>query len=127
MIAECVEWVRRTLSLVVVGCMGAGMPMFAQTATAGAKAFTFDVVSIHPTNPDSQMTRVLILSDRFSANGVSMMSLISFAYPVENSNQISGVSGSIGSARFDVEAKMDEDTVAALKNFRMRSDRRRDG
>jgi uncharacterized protein (TIGR03435 family) len=117
MIAECVEWVRRTLSLVVVGCMGAGMPMFAQTATVGAKAFTFDVVSIHPTNPDSQMTRVLILSDRFSANGVSMMSLISFAYPVKNSNQISGVSGSTGSARFDVEAKMDEDTAAALKKL----------
>jgi uncharacterized protein (TIGR03435 family) len=108
---------RRTLSVVAAASIAVGMPMFAQTASIGAKAPTFDVVSIHPNNPDNHMGHTFMLQDRFSAMGISLKSLIGFAYDTKTEDQISGVPGPTGSARFDVEAKMDEETAAALRKL----------
>ena len=115
-----IEWlgrVRRTVSLLAAFCIGAGLPMFAQTASTGAKAPTFDVVSIHRNNPNNHMGHTFMLQDRFSAIGISLQSLIGFAYRTKTEDQISGVPGPMGSVRFDVEAKMDEETAAALKKL----------
>ncbi len=91
-------------------------PVLGQSAAATPKVPAFDVVSIHPANPDSHMMRMQMLGDRYSATGLSVKSLIGYAYNTRTEDQISGA-GSVGSARFDIEAKLDEDTAAALKKL----------
>jgi uncharacterized protein (TIGR03435 family) len=93
------------------------MPMFAQAAAASAKAPSYDVVSIKPTDPDRSNSWMGVPEDGFSAGGASVETLMINAYNLKWFDLISGVPGPVDSARFDVEAKLDEETVAALKKL----------
>ncbi len=97
--------------------MAAAVPIIGQGVVAAARMPVYDVVSIHPANPDSHMMRIMSLADGFSGTGVSLKSLISSAYTVKSWDQISALSGPLSSARFDIEAKMDQDTASALKKL----------
>jgi len=91
------------------------LPVFGQSADAAAPAF--DAVSIKPHDPNAQMTRIQVSPDRYSAQNVSLKSMITHAYSLKTEDQVLGLSGPVASARFDVEAKMDEETVAAFKKL----------
>jgi uncharacterized protein (TIGR03435 family) len=86
--------------------------MWGQVAT---KTSEFDAVSIKPYQPDSDrmMIRMMMKPDGYSASGASVKTLIQFAYNLKSEDQISGA-GTVGDKRFNIEAKMDADTVAAL-------------
>jgi len=78
---------------------------------------TFDVVSIRPGDANSTMRRIHITPDRYAATGTSLKGMIQQAYDLKMEDQISGVTGWADSARFDVEAKVDEKDVEALKKL----------
>jgi uncharacterized protein (TIGR03435 family) len=65
--------------------------------------------------------------DHYSATGVSLKMLVQSAYNLKVEEQISGLSGPLVDARFDFEAKVDEETLAALKSMSSeeRSEQRR--
>jgi uncharacterized protein (TIGR03435 family) len=89
-----------------------------QLATATASAPVYSSVSIKP-SPSSadglfQSKMKLSLKDgSFVAEGITLQRLIQMAYHVQDS-QISGGPDWLNSARFDIEAKLDDSVVAAM-------------
>jgi len=86
-------------------------------ATVDVKSFAYDVVSVkpdHSNGPNSGSWRST--KNGFSAN-VPVRSLIMSAYDVLMENQISGLPGWGNTDQFDVEAKMDADTMAAFEKL----------
>ncbi|MGD0444647.1 MAG: TIGR03435 family protein [Edaphobacter sp.] len=113
-------WAARRKLLLAMGWMAVAVPMWGQDAVAGGKALMYDAVSIKPNKPeggDRISIRIQTGGDRYSASGVSLKGLIQYAYNLKMEDQISGVTGPVSNARFDIEAKIDEDTVAALKKL----------
>lgn len=86
-------------------------------APAPGKSPTFDVVSIkpHELGEDNMWWRTT--PDGFSTSNVSAESLIRGAYRLIMTEQISGLPRWATSDTFDVEAKMDEDTAAAMQKL----------
>jgi uncharacterized protein (TIGR03435 family) len=103
----------------VVGWMVVAAPIWGQDASVAGKPLVYDAVSIKPNKPDGDkmMIRIQTGGDRYSGSGVSIKQLIQYAYNLRMEDQISGLTGTVSNARFDIEAKIDEDTVAALKKL----------
>ena len=105
--------------LLAAGWMAVAVPVFGQDA-AGAKPLAFDAVSIKPYKSEGggmMRTRIQTLGDGYSASGVSVKTLIQNAYNLKMEDQISGVTGSMSDAQFDVAAKVDAEGVAELKKL----------
>lgn len=119
MIAKFVA--RRRLLLVAAVWMAVAAPVFGQGAAAPAvvAAPVYDVVAIKPDKTGGGMMRINNTADRFSATNVSLKMMIQSAYELQTADLISGLPGWADSARFDIEAKMDEDAAAALQKLPM--------
>lgn len=83
---------------------------------ASASSPSFEVASIKPNRAGDNMVRLMFAPDGLSGNGLPVRMLIGFAYNMKDF-QISGGPGWIDSERYDIEAKMDESTIAALKKL----------
>ena len=106
---------RTGLLIVTAAWLAVSLPLQAQVATAGAAVPTYDAVSVKPHPGGDGMMRVNQGSDMYSGINVSLKMLLRYAFDLTTEDQVSGLSGALSSANFDVEAKMDADTVAALK------------
>ncbi|MEI9968525.1 MAG: TIGR03435 family protein [Terracidiphilus sp.] len=108
------------LTLLVAGSIALAMPAFAQSAPQDVPANTlaYDVVSVkpHQTTSNGGMSWQTT-SDGFSASGIGLENLITTAYGLVMPDQIAGLPGWAHSDTFDIEAKMDEDTAAAMKKL----------
>jgi uncharacterized protein (TIGR03435 family) len=103
------------MTLLASVCIALPAPMRAQDALA--KTPTYDVVSIKPNKSGPGMMRIGNFADKFSGTNISLKMLIMNAYGLKIEDQISGLSGAMSSAGFDIEAKMDEDTIAAFEEL----------
>jgi uncharacterized protein (TIGR03435 family) len=89
-----------------------------QADSAPAKLPVYDVVSIKPSKPGDVGYGFRTVNDSFTATNVPLKYLVSRAYDIKP-ELISGISGPIDSARFDVTAKMvdpDPNIVKKLSN-----------
>lgn len=102
---------RKSVLVALAAGMLAVVPMHAQT-TLG-----YDVVSVKPNKTGGGMIRVNQGTDMYSGTNVMLKMLVRYAYDLTTEDQISGLSGPLASEHFDVEAKMDAETVAALKKM----------
>jgi uncharacterized protein (TIGR03435 family) len=105
---------KRTLLLAAV-CLASALPVLAQATTA--PALTYDVVSIKPNKSGPGMVRMMNNPDSFSAINLPVAMLLVFAYDLKDASQMVGLPGWANSDHFDIEARMDADTVAALKKL----------
>jgi uncharacterized protein (TIGR03435 family) len=101
--------------LVAVGCMAVAVPVFAQGVAVDAKPLTYDVVSVKQNKSGPGMMRIMNVPERYSTTNVGLKQLIQNAYGLKMPDMISGLPGWADSAAFDIEAKMDAETIAALK------------
>jgi len=99
---------RRVVAL--AGCV-------AVSAWGQVKAPVYEVVSVKPNKSGSDMRRIMFSPDRFSATGATLKGLLLVAYDLKMEEQVSGLTGPLAEARFDIEGKMDEETMAALKKL----------
>jgi len=76
----------------------------------------YEVVSVKTSKPCGGMS-VSSPPGRFSARCVTLWGLIFNAYAVRPNDPIPGLPGWADSAQFDVEAKMGDDTIAALQKL----------
>src|SRR5258706_13379262 len=113
--AECM-WLRRMCLVAVMGA-GFAVPALGQSLTSAVKTPLYDAVSIKPNKSANNMVRIMTSGGRFSATGVSIKSLMLSAYDVRMEQQISGITGLLADARFDIEAKIDEGPVLAPKKL----------
>jgi len=93
----------------------------AQTAPApaahdDAKTLAYEAVAIHP----SKMANGMMWNgndDSFTTSGTTVRSLLMNAYDLILMDQIEGLPSWGDSDKFDIQAKMDAETAAALKNL----------
>ncbi len=93
--------------------------VWAQSTPAAATPLpSFEVASIKPNHPEGglQRVRLMFAPDGLTASGLTVKSLVGFAYNLKDF-QISGGPGWIDSERYDIDAKMDEATIEALKKL----------
>jgi uncharacterized protein (TIGR03435 family) len=107
--------------LLAACCFAVALPAFGQTSVnaplnADAATFAYDVVSIHPCKTGSGMS-IRGAPDGFSARCTTLWGLMFNAFSVRPNNPSPGLPGWATSDQFDVEAKMDSDTVAALQKL----------
>jgi uncharacterized protein (TIGR03435 family) len=107
----------RPLFAVALGMMSVTLPLSAQDIAAAAKSPLYDAVSIKPNKSGAGMIRINQSNDGYSGTNVSLKMLIQYAYKLQTMDQIAGLSGWADSAGFDVNAKMDADSVEAFKKL----------
>src|SRR5258708_16687407 len=78
---------------------------FAQSPSPVAPTYAYDVVSIRQNNTESGNTDITLDRNRFSATNVTLKQLLEVAYDIRE-DMVSGISGPVESARFDVEARV---------------------
>jgi len=86
---------------------------------------SFDVVSIRQTNPDNTGFTIRPNPDDFSVSGSSIAFLIQLAYNLHQS-QVQDVPPDLRSLRFDVTAKMDDDSVQSYPSVAKTRDARQE-
>lgn len=89
--------------------------LMAPAAAQGAAGATFDVVSVKPNHTGSGSTSTHTDNELYGATNVDFKSLIQNAYGLQSREQISGLPGWANSASFDIQAKVDVETMAKLK------------
>jgi uncharacterized protein (TIGR03435 family) len=87
-----------------------------QADSTSLKLPVYDVVSIKPAKSGSVGSGFRWDKDTFAATNVSLKSLVSMAYDIKP-ELISGVSGAVASAQFDVIAKMLDPNPDVLKKL----------
>jgi uncharacterized protein (TIGR03435 family) len=110
------------LAAPLVFCQAQSLPAGAasppSTVAADTPPVAFDVASIklEPSTPNHININVSFNTDSFIATGVTAKYLIELAYEVKDF-QISGGPGWADSEKYAVNAKLDEETLAALKKL----------
>lgn len=108
------------LFFAVLALGGAAIPLPAQTnataaQNAGAKAPAYEVVSIKPASPGERDIGFKDLPNGFDFKNMALVWLIHQAYGIRMDGQISGLPEWVKTDRYDVSARVDEDTVEAWK------------
>lgn len=109
--------------LIVTACAALALPLLAQTSAAAlqtappAKPLAYEVVSIKPHKSLNDPIWWRPFPDGFSATGITLKMVIMNAYALVMPEQIVGLPGWADSNKFDIQAKMDEDTTAALQKL----------
>jgi uncharacterized protein (TIGR03435 family) len=101
------------LSIAVPSALGQAAMQADPTA---AKLPEYDVVSIKPDNSGAGSVSIQINIDRFAATNVSLKNLLENAYDIRE-DLISGITGPIGSAQFDVVAKIVDPDPTVIKKL----------
>jgi uncharacterized protein (TIGR03435 family) len=119
----------KKLLLIVAGAMAAAGPVVfgliqepqsqagsPPVVSAASKVPAYEVASIKPDKSGTNMTMFRTTPVGFSATNVPLKMLIQDAYGVED-NQILGAPGWVGSARYDIEAKVSSSDTDALHDL----------
>lgn len=118
----CKQIFRGMALILVSGWIAVTAPAFGQAGAevaqdAGVKAFAYDVVSVKPTKLGDGGFWRKQPPDGGSWKNYTLKWLISDAYGIKTNSLISGAPGWTESNRYDIEAKMDEDTAEALQKL----------
>jgi bla regulator protein blaR1 len=99
--------------------MAAGGQKKAQTVTSqiSAQEFRYEVVSIRPNKSGATTSMIAAPENAFRMTNMPLSWLVQSAYMVWQENEVIGLPKWAESDRYDVEAKIDEETVTALKKL----------
>lgn len=89
----------------------------AQPQSSQAKVFAYDVVSVKPHKPGDRPISFGATPEGYRAVNIMVSWLIQNIYDLTLADQISGLPDWASDARFDFEAKMDEETVAEFRKL----------
>jgi uncharacterized protein (TIGR03435 family) len=106
------------LALAIVAALPSAPAQTINTALAPA----YDVMTIKANKTASGGVDIDTDDDRFSATNVSLKQLLENAYDIRQ-DLISGISGPLDSARFDIEAKISDPDPAAIKKMTREQER----
>jgi uncharacterized protein (TIGR03435 family) len=81
-----------------------------------SSALSFEVASIKPDHLDGHSTRISYDANSLLTSGTTLKLLIEFAYNIQDV-QLSGGPDWVGSETYQVRAKIDHETVAAMNKL----------
>ena len=102
---------------VVLLALASSSQLRAQAPADAAPVAQYDVVSVKVDKSESGNLRISSPADGFSATNIDLRTLLQNAYNLKLQSQLTGLPSWAGNARFDVDAKMDPETLAALKKL----------
>ncbi len=113
---------RNALFFVVHAALSLAIPAFGQPGSPAqqitpARFFAYDVVSIKPHRPGDGAMFLGPTREGYQASNVMISLLVRDAFNLTKLGQIDRLPGWATDARFDVEAKMDEQTVAEFRKL----------
>jgi len=137
-----VSWTRRWRVVAAAGCVVACAVLSAGVVMAGVRPFAFaqeaqilhaagplpayEVVTIKPATGDATTTGMNLNGPaEIQIHNFNVKALLQMAYRVRLDSQIEGLSGWMTSQKFDIEARLSEEEVAAEQKmpFQQRTDR----
>jgi bla regulator protein blaR1 len=77
-------------------------------------AFSFEVATVKPSSGQGQNRGILMSPGKFRVENWPLKKVIMFAYDLRTDSQISGYPTWVNSTEYDIDAKTDENTAAAL-------------
>ncbi len=89
----------------------------AQLLFATGNPPSFEVATIKPSHSSSDLFNFRMTDTRFSAENASLTRLVRFAYNISSGNQLAKDPDWMNSERFDVDAKITDAQIEALKNL----------
>ena len=104
-------------AVVTQSALGQASAVVPQAQSTEPQLPTFEVATIKPSDPNAGGSRLMFIDDQFVTKNQSAKAFIKFAYNLNfGSDQVtSGGPAWVESAKFDITAKMDEETVAAMQ------------
>jgi uncharacterized protein (TIGR03435 family) len=81
------------------------------------KTFVYDVASVKPHRPGDRTMSFGSTPVGYHGVNVTVSMLIQYAYDITMPDQISGLPGWAAGSPFDIETKMDEETLAEFRNL----------
>jgi uncharacterized protein (TIGR03435 family) len=102
--------------VVWLAVMLAGRMSWGQAAAAVGPEY--DAVSVKPNTTGGGSISISTDNDRYKGTNVTLKILIREAWDLQTEEQIVGLPGWVNGAHYDVEAKMDAETVAKLKGMK---------
>lgn len=110
------------VSVCAVCCAATDSSLSAQTdsspeAATTAKAPSYEIVSIRPSDPNNREVGWRSLPDGLNYINLPLQPLIKDVYGLDMDSQISGLPGWVNSERYDVQARVDADTAIAWKKL----------
>ncbi|HEX4038617.1 MAG TPA: M56 family metallopeptidase [Acidobacteriaceae bacterium] len=103
------------LSPILFGFVDVPRVSAALLQNSGSKPeFSFEVATVKPSTGQERNRGILTSPGRFRAENWPVRNVIMFAYDLKSSSQISGYPEWVNSADYDIDAKADESTSAAL-------------
>lgn len=111
-------WKHRILCACLAGCAILAIPSHL-TAQAPAATPTFDVVTVKPSSPDALNSNINGRPNGMTTENIPLDELIKFAYNLNTGtdDQIIGEPKWLHSAKFDIVAKYDDATGAAISKM----------
>ncbi|MGA1982821.1 MAG: TIGR03435 family protein [Acidobacteriaceae bacterium] len=109
----------RKLSLLLAGLWALTAPVSGQElrSNEAVKAPAFAVVSLNPNHSGNEVMKWNFNDDGYLAENITIRQLILTAYSLNFQNEVSGLPRWTDSDRFDIQAKMDEDTATAFQKL----------
>jgi uncharacterized protein (TIGR03435 family) len=99
------------IELVLLACMACGVSALSQQAPG----YAYEAVVIRPNVSGSGSTRVNVNPGLLVETNVDLTDVIRMAYGLQSADQLAGLPGWAGSARYDITAKADVETAARMK------------
>jgi uncharacterized protein (TIGR03435 family) len=100
--------------IILLACAGL---LHAQAPVVTATTPAYDAVSIKPNKAGDGRTMIRQGQSDYSGSNIRVIEMLRFAYGVTTEDQVSGIPGWAATDHWDVEAKMDAETVAAQKKM----------
>jgi uncharacterized protein (TIGR03435 family) len=112
------RWHRRFCVRSLLACISVvALPMYGQILRANGALPSFEVATIKPSHGDSELLNFRLSASVFDAENISLKRLVWFAYNVSSNNQLEKGPDWMNSEKFDVEAKIADAQIEALKNL----------
>lgn len=111
--------------LLTVAALGGALVTYAQSPSQAAQPkHSFEVVSVKPSAAANDSTSVNTTPYRVRCENVLLRQILMMAFPIRSESQIENMPDWAKSERFNIDAKVDEETAAATKGL-PREDRQR--
>lgn len=114
----------RLTFIAVTTCLTLSLPLVLSSQVAASRALSFEVTTIKPSHSDSMNSNFNFGRDRITTENLSLLFLLKKAYGLNmgSNDQIVGAPAWVRDSTFDIDAKEDDTTAAALQ--KMSSDER---
>jgi uncharacterized protein (TIGR03435 family) len=108
---------RTAAAFLLALAMATASSVYGQSPQPTAPKFAYDIVSIRPNNSGDGSTSMGPSANGYTAKNITVAWLIEYAYNIKMESLVSGLPSWATSDRLNLEARMDQDSAAAINKL----------